>query len=168
MSIDKARAYLKKWNKDGEIREFEVSSATVALAARALAVEEGRIAKSLSFLLTDKPILIVAAGDARVDNRKFKELFGCKAKMMSPAEVNGLIGHEVGGVCPFGINAGVEVYLDGSLKRFATVFPACGSGNSAIEMSCAELAEIADSRGWIDVCRTMEQPAAEGHIAASV
>lgn len=153
MGIEKVREHLKAWNRDHEILEYTASSATVALAARALDVEEARIAKSLTFRRGDQAVLIVTAGDVRIDNRKYKELFGSKAKMLNPDEVRELIGHEVGGVCPFGINEDVEVYLDTSLRRFATVFPACGSSNSAIELSCAELEEIAGSRGWVEICR---------------
>jgi len=153
MGIERVREHLKAWHRDHEILEYTASSATVELAARALNVEEARIAKSLSFKRGDQPVLIVTAGDVRIDNRKYKELFGSKAKMLSPDEVRELIGHEVGGVCPFGINEDVEVYLDTSLRRFATVFPACGSSNSAIELSCAELEEIAGSRGWVEISK---------------
>jgi len=153
MGIEKARAHLKSWNRDHEILEYAASSATVELAARALNVEEARIAKSLTFRRGDQAVLIVTAGDVRIDNRKYKELFGSKAKMLSPDEVRELIGHEVGGVCPFGINEDVEVYLDTSLRRFATVFPACGSSNSAIELSCVELEKIAGSRGWVEITK---------------
>lgn len=153
MSIERARAHLKQWNRDHEILEYSASSATVALAAKALDVEEARIAKSLTFRRGDQAVLIVTAGDVRIDNRKYKELFGVKAKMLNPDEVKELIGHEIGGVCPFGINEDVEVYLDTSLLRFATVFPACGSSNSAIELSCTELEEIAGSRGWVEIAK---------------
>ncbi|HIJ88353.1 MAG TPA: YbaK/EbsC family protein [Desulfuromonadales bacterium] len=153
MSIDRAREYLKKWHKDREIQEFEVSSATVALAARALNTDEARIAKSLSFKIDNRGVLIVVAGDMKIDNRKFKDEFNCKAVMLSPGEVEELIGHAIGGVCPFGINEDVDVYLDISLKRFDTVYPACGSPNSAIELSCEELEEIARPGKWVDVCK---------------
>ncbi len=153
MSIERAREYLRAWGREDQILEFTASSATVELAARALNVEEARIAKTLSFQRGEQAILIVTAGDMRIDNRKYKELFGCKARMLSPDEVSRLVGHEVGGVCPFGIEDNVEVYLDISLKRFSTVFPACGSSSSAIELTCGELAEIARGRGWIDVCK---------------
>lgn len=156
MSIEKARTYLKQWNKDSEIQEFEVSSATVALAARALNTAEARIAKSLSFKIGSGGVLIVVAGDVKVDNRKFKDEFGCKAAMLSPEEVAAMIGHEIGGVCPFGINGDVDVYLDVSLQRFDTVYPACGSPNSAIQLSCDELEMISKPRKWVDVCKMKE------------
>ena len=157
--IEKVREYLKRFGMDGKIIELPASSATVELAAKALSVEPCRIAKTLSFRAGDKVVLVVAAGDARVDNRKFKEFFGTKAKMLSPAEAETLVGHAVGGVCPFAVNEGVSVYLDESLRRFATVFPACGSSNSAIELTCEELERCADHcRGWADVCKL---PAAE-------
>ena len=139
---------------DGKIIELPASSATVELAAKALSVEPCRIAKTLSFRAGDKVVLVVAAGDARVDNRKFKEFFGAKAKMLSAEEAETLVGHAVGGVCPFAVNEGVWVYLDVSLKRFRTVFPACGSSNSAIELTPEELAEYASGfMGWADVCK---------------
>ena len=139
---------------DGKIIELPASSATVELAAKALSVEPCRIAKTLSFRAGDKVVLVVAAGDARVDNRKFKEFFGAKAKMLSAEEAETLVGHAVGGVCPFAVNEGVGVYLDVSLKRFRTVFPACGSSNSAIELTPEELAEYASGfMGWADVCK---------------
>lgn len=156
MSIEKARTYLKQWHKDSEIQEFEVSSATVALAARALNTAEARIAKSLSFKIGSGGVLIVVAGDVKVDNRKFKDEFGCKAAMLSPEEVAAMIGHEIGGVCPFGINGDVDVYLDVSLQRFDTVYPACGSPNSAIQLSCDELEMISKPRKWVDVCKMKE------------
>ena len=139
---------------DGKIIELPASSATVELAAKALSVEPCVIAKTLSFRAGDKVVLVVAAGDARVDNRKFKEFFGAKAKMLSAEEAETLVGHAVGGVCPFAVNEGVGVYLDVSLKRFRTVFPACGSSNSAIELTPEELAEYASGfMGWADVCK---------------
>lgn len=153
MSIEKAKAYLAQYGVADRIRQFQVSSATVELAAQALNCESCRIAKTLSFLVEDKPILIVAAGDAKVDNPKYKARFGTKAKMLSFEEVEPLIGHAVGGVCPFGINEGVAVYLDESLKRFQTVFPACGSGNSAIELTIAELERYSGYVDWVDVCK---------------
>jgi prolyl-tRNA editing enzyme YbaK/EbsC (Cys-tRNA(Pro) deacylase) len=128
----------------------------VELAAQALGCEPGRIAKTLSFLVNDHAILIVTAGDAKIDNAKYKAHFGAKAKMLTPSEVETLIGHAVGGVCPFGINEGVAVYLDESLKRFSTVFPACGSSNSAIELSIAELEKYSNSIAWIDVCKNWQ------------
>ncbi len=156
MSLEKAREHLKKWNKNAEIQEFEVSSATVALAARALNTDEARIAKSLSFKIDKRGVLIVVAGDVKVDNRKFKDEFNCKAAMLSPEEVHEMIGHEIGGVCPFGVKEGIEVYLDISLKRFDTVYPACGSTNSAIQLNCDELEEISKPRKWVDVCKMKE------------
>lgn len=138
------------------MQEFPVSSATVELAALALGVEGARIAKTLSFKKGDSCILILAAGDARIDNRKFKDKFHMKAKMPSPDEVLELVGHPVGGVCPFGINDGIDVYLDESLKRFTTVFPAVGSGNSAIELNLDELFKYSNAIEWIDVCKLPE------------
>ena len=153
-SIDRVRACLKGFGLDGRIREFPVSSATVELAAQAAGVIPARIAKSLSFLLPDGPILVVAAGDARVDNPKFKAQFHAKAKMLGHDEVEALIGHAVGGVCPFALKDGVRTYLDASLRRFDTVFPACGSDNSAIELTLEELERAAGNcQGWVDVCK---------------
>ena len=154
MSIEKGRAYFRALGIEDRVMEFDVSSATVELAAKAIGVEPERIAKTLSFKKGDGCILVIAAGDARVDNRKFKEFFGAKAKMLSAEEAETLVGHAVGGVCPFAVNEGVGVYLDVSLKRFRTVFPACGSSNSAIELTPEELAEYAaDFMGWADVCK---------------
>ena len=157
MSIEKARAWLDRFGVGGRIQEFDVSSATVELAAAALGVEGARIAKSLTFKKGDGAVLVAAAGDARVDNRKFKDAFGCKAKMLSPEEVLFLVGHPVGGVCPFGINEGVEVYLDESLRRFDTVYPACGSANSAIGLTLVEFFHLSGALGWVDVCRLPEE-----------
>ena len=156
MSIDKVRAYLGKFGYDNKVQEFEVSSATVELAAIALNTEPKRIAKTLSFMVEDSPILIVCAGDTKIDNPKYKECFHCKAKMLDYSEVESLIGHAVGGVCPFGINDGVKVYLDQSLKRFDTVFPACGSSNSAIELTIADLEKISNPISWVNVCKIKE------------
>lgn len=153
MAIERVREYLKQFNIEEKIQEFEVSSATVQLAAAALGCEPERIAKTLSFMVDEKPILIVAAGDAKIDNPKYKAMFHTKAKMIHAEEVEGLIGHAVGGVCPFGINEGVTVYLDESLKRFITVFPACGSSNSAIELTIPELEKYSGYDSWIDVCK---------------
>ncbi len=153
MSIEKVREYFKIKGMDGRIQEFESSSATVSLAAKALQCEEGRIAKTLSFHIGEKVILIVTAGDAKIDNAKYKAQFGTKAKMLSFDEAEPSIGHAVGGVCPFAVNKGVETYLDISLKRFSTVFPACGSSNSAIELSLKELEEHSCFINWIDVCK---------------
>lgn len=151
MAIDRARAHLARFGLDGRIREFEESSATVALAAALLGTQPERIAKSLSFLVNGRPVLVVAAGDARVDNRAFREQFGVKAKMIPADQVEELIGHGVGGVCPFGVNDGVEIYLDESLRRFDTVFPACGSANSTVELSIAELEQATHDVGWVCV-----------------
>ena len=156
MSIERAREYLSKFGIEDRMQELPVSSATVALAAEALGCAPQRIAKTLSFMVEDNAILIVAAGDVKIDNSKYKKQFGCKAKMLSPEQVTELIGHAVGGVCPFGVNEGVKVYLDESLKRFETVFPACGSGNSAIEMTIEELEKYSGIDAWIDVCKLME------------
>lgn len=153
MAIDKVKEYFKQYNMDDKIQEFGVSSATVELAALALGCEGKRIAKTLSFLVDDKAILVVAAGDAKVDNPKYKATFSCKAKMLSYEQVEELVGHPVGGVCPFAIPADVTVYLDESLKRFETVFPACGSSNSAIELTIAELEKYSNAKGWVDVCK---------------
>ena len=154
MSLEKAKAHLKRWGRDTDIVEHAASSATVELAALALGTEPGRIAKTLSFLNGERTILIVAAGDARVDSSRFKKAFGLKkAKMVPSDEVEQRIGHAVGGVCPFGVNEGVDIYLDESLRRFPTVHPACGSSNSSIELTPAELEEFSCANGWVDVCR---------------
>ena len=153
MSIERVREYFAQYNMQDRIQEFAVSSATVELAAEALHTDAKRIAKTLSFLVEDKPVLIVTAGDAKIDNSKFKSQFHVKAKMLGFDEVEPLVGHAVGGVCPFGVRDGVEVYLDISLKRFETVFPACGSANSAIELSIPELEQYSGFVSWIDVCK---------------
>ena len=158
MSIQKVRAYFDVLGIAGRIQEFTVSSATVELAAQAVGVEEARIAKTLSFKTPDGPILIVAAGDAKVDNGKYKALFHTKAKMLTQEQVSAFTGHAVGGVCPFANPEGVKTYLDVSLQRFKTVFPAAGSGNSAIELTCDELAGYSRSLGWIDVCKGWQEP----------
>ncbi|MCI8570684.1 MAG: YbaK/EbsC family protein [Lachnospiraceae bacterium] len=156
MAIDKVREYFKAYGMEGRIREFDVSSATVVLAAEALSCEPQRIAKTLSFLVEGKAVLIVAPGDVKIDNGKYKKCFGTKAKMLSPEQVTELVGHNVGGVCPFAVKEGVKVYLDESLKRFETVFPACGSSNSAIELTIPELEKYAGEEGWVDVCKLAE------------
>lgn len=156
MSIEKGRAYFRQFGMEDRVREFTVSSATVELAALALGVEGARIAKTLSFKSGDGCILILAAGDARIDNHKFKEKFHMKAKMLTPDEVLRLVGHPVGGVCPFGINEGIDVYLDDSLKHFETVFPAVGSPSSAIELDLDELFKYSNAVEWIDVCKLPE------------
>lgn len=157
MAIEKAREYLKGFGIEKRIQEFNVSSATVELAAAALGCEPKRIAKSLTFMIDGKAVLIVAAGDAKIDNPKYKEEFSTKAKMLSPDEVETMIGHSIGGVCPFGINSDVSVYLDISLKRFKTVFPACGSSNSAIELTLDELEKLSNSIKYIDVCKNWQE-----------
>lgn len=156
MSIENAREHLRAWGKEADILEFPVSSATVELAAAALGIEAGRIAKSLSFGIGEEAILVIMAGDVKIDNRKYKDQFGLKARLLSPEEVRELIGHEIGGVCPFGIKAGVEVYLDLSLRRFDFVYPACGSGNSAIKLGLEELEKISRAKSWIDVAKARE------------
>ena len=156
MSIEKVREYFKQKGIEDRVREFDISSATVELAAKALGCAECRIAKSMSFKIEDKAIIIVTAGDVKIDNAKYKAKFHIKAKMLQYDEVERMIGHKVGGVCPFAINSDVIVYLDESLKRFETVFPACGSSNSAIELTISELEEHSNFRQWIDVCKPME------------
>lgn len=157
MAIEKVKEYLKQWDIEDRILEFEVSSATVELAAQALNCEPKRIAKTLSFILGDKCILIVTAGDAKIDNAKYKLQFGTKAKMLTSDEADTLVGHSVGGICPFGINDEIVTYLDVSLKRFTTVFPACGSSNSAIELSIDELEKYSNADSWIDVCKDWQE-----------
>ncbi len=153
MSIETVRAYFKTCGREGDVLEFPVSSATVELAAQALGVIPARIAKTLSFLVEDRCILILAAGDAKIDNKKYKAQFHTKAKMLLAGQVEPLTGHAVGGVCPFANPEGTTAYLDVSLKRFDTVSPAAGSPNSAIELSCAELEAFSHSAGWVDVCK---------------
>ncbi|MDR2181647.1 MAG: YbaK/EbsC family protein [Treponema sp.] len=170
MAIEKVRAHFAAWGREGDIIELDVSTATVAEAAAALGVIPARIAKSISLKTPESPasirpgevsretfsgpaFIVVTAGDARLDNKKFKARFGFKAKMLTPEEALEYTGHAVGGVCPFGLPAGIAVYLDESMKRFATVFPACGSGNSAIELTPAELETYSQTAGWVDVCR---------------
>lgn len=154
MSIEKVRDYFSRFGIESRIREFDVSSATVPLAAKALGCEEARIAKTLSFMAGEHPIVIVMAGDARIENKKYKAAFATKAKMLSFEEAANLVGHAVGGVCPFAVNEGVRVFLDESLKRFETVFPACGSSNSAIELTISELEKYASQPvGWVDVTK---------------
>jgi prolyl-tRNA editing enzyme YbaK/EbsC (Cys-tRNA(Pro) deacylase) len=158
MSIEKVRAYFKQFGMENRILEFPVSSATVELAAQAVGVEPARIAKSLSFKVDDAPILIVAAGDAKVDNSKYKAYFHTKAKMLTHEEAHTLIGHDVGGVCSFALPESVKVYLDVSLRRFETVFPAAGSDSSAIEMTCEELERYSSNfTAWVDVCKGWQE-----------
>ena len=160
MSIEKVRAYLAERGAGDRIQEFPVSSATVELAAQALGVAPERIAKTLSFKLgEDRVLLVVAAGDAKVDNGRYKAAFGGKAKMLTADEAVERVGHAVGGVCPFAVKEGVEVYLDESLRRFETVFPAAGSANSAIEMTPEELERLSGARGWVDVCKGWREEA---------
>lgn len=157
MSIEIVRKYFSSFRMEDRIREFEVSSATVELAAQAVGCIPARIAKTLSFKIGEEPILIVTAGDAKIDNRKYKDKFGKKAVMLSQGEVSEKIGHAVGGVCPFGIPETVNVYLDESMKRFETVFPAAGSSNSAIELSMEELERYSGAREWVDVCKGWQE-----------
>ena len=158
MSIEMVRAYLKQFGAEERILEFDVSSATVELAAVAVGVEGARIAKSLSFKVGEQPVILVVAGDAKVDNSRYKAQFHTKAKMLTHEEAHDLIGHDVGGVCPFALPENVDVYLDESLRRFGTVFPAAGSSNSAIELTCGELERYASNfRGWVDVCKGWQE-----------
>lgn len=156
MAIERVKEYFRQYGIEDRVMEFEVSSATVELAAQAVNCEPARIAKTLSFLLEETPILIVTAGDMKVNNAKYKAKFGKKAKMLQREQAEELIGHAVGGVCPFAIKDGVKVYLDESLKRFQTVFPACGSGNSAIELTIPELERYSNYSEWVDVCKVIE------------
>lgn len=158
MSLEKVKKFFESKGLENAVMEFDVSSATVELAAKALGCEEARIAKTLSFRIDEQPVLIVTAGDVKIDNSKYKKLFHTKAKMLKFEEVEAVIGHGVGGVCPFAVNDGVKVYLDESLKRFDTVFPACGSSNSAIELNIQDLEKYSCSDGWVDVCKTCVQP----------
>jgi prolyl-tRNA editing enzyme YbaK/EbsC (Cys-tRNA(Pro) deacylase) len=153
MAIEKVKAYFRNYGIEDKVQELDVSSATVELAALALGCEPCRIAKTLSFMVDGKPILIVAAGDTKIDNHKYKVRFGTKAKMLTPEEAENLVGHAVGGVCPFAVKEDVTVYLDESLKRFETVFPACGSSNSAIELTIEELEKYSGFIAWVDVCK---------------
>ena len=153
MAIAEVRSFFRQFGMEDRVMELEASSATVDLAAQALGCEPGRIAKTLSFLVHEQPILILTAGDEKIDNKKYKTHFGVKARMLTPEEVLTLVGHPVGGVCPFAVHEGVTVYLDVSLQRFQTVFPACGSGNSAIELTPEELARYSNAVEWVDVCR---------------
>lgn len=157
MSIEKVRDYFRPLGRENDILEFSVSSATVELAAQAAGVIPARIAKTLSFLVEDGCVLIVAAGDAKVDNSKFKAIFHTKAKMLTPEQVSQFTGHAIGGVCPFGNPEGIKTYLDVSMKRFDTIFPAAGSSNSAIELTCDELEEYSHAQGWIDVCKAWQE-----------
>jgi prolyl-tRNA editing enzyme YbaK/EbsC (Cys-tRNA(Pro) deacylase) len=153
MAIEKVKEFFRKQNMESRVRELAESSATVELAAAALHCEPERIAKTLSFLVEGKAVLIVAAGDAKIDNQKYKAQFGTKARMLTPEQVESMVGHTVGGVCPFAVNEEVSTYLDISLRRFHTVFPACGSSNSAIELTIGELEKYARPIAWINVCK---------------
>ena len=153
MAIEKVREYFSQSGMEDNIIELPQSSATVELAAEALRCEPQRIAKTLSFHVSDRVVLIVAAGDAKIDNQKYKQYFGEKARMLDFSEAESLIGHAVGGVCPFAVNEGVEVYLDKSLKRFESVYPAAGSANSAILLTLDELEKYSKYSDWIDVCK---------------
>jgi prolyl-tRNA editing enzyme YbaK/EbsC (Cys-tRNA(Pro) deacylase) len=157
MAIEQVRTYLKQWNRDEDIIEMDVSTATVIEAANALGVISARIAKSISLKQGDGAMIVVTAGDMKLDNRKYKDKFACKARMLSPEEALQITGHAVGGVCPFALPAGIDVYLDISMKRFKTVYPACGSGNSAIELTLEGLHLYSHSKEWIDVCKPIEE-----------
>ena len=158
MAIERVREYLKKFGKDTDILVMDESTATVELAAQALGTEEARIAKSLSFYNNDNAMLVVVAGDAKVDNKKFKDKFGFKARMLAPEDTVKYIGHAIGGVCPFALPDNVEVYLDESMKRFETMFPACGSSDSAIELTLDELEKTSNYKEWVDVCKNWRSP----------
>lgn len=156
MSLENGTNYLKEKGYADRVMVFDVSSATVELAAVAVGTEPARIAKSLTFMVEEQPVMIICAGDAKINNAKYKAYFHKKAKMLTREEVNELIGHDVGGVCPFGIKDGVDIYLDDSLKRFDIVYPACGSANSAVRLTPEELFELSGSKEWIDVCKIPE------------
>ena len=158
MAIDKVKEYFKPLHMEDHILEFDVSSATVELAAEALHCEGKKIAKAMSFLVGEQPILIVTAGDTKIDNAKYKHFFGAKAKMIPGEEVEAIIGHAIGGVCPFAVNDNVKIYLDESLQRFETVFPAAGSPNSAIELTIPELEKYSNFLQWVDVCKGWQEP----------
>ncbi len=157
MSLIKAKEHLKKYGLEDRIMEFTVSSATVEEAAKAINCKEAEIVKTMSFIVEDKPILIATSGGAKIDNSKYKAKFHCKAKMIAFENVEELIGHGVGGVCPFGINENVEVYLDNSIKQFETVYPACGTSNSAVKLTVEELELSSNYKEWIDVCKSIEE-----------
>lgn len=156
MSIETAKKHLEKYGFDDKVIEFDVSSATVELAADAVGCEPCMICKSLTFNVGGEAVMILAAGDAKIDNGKYKAFFATKAKMLTPDEVESMIGHRIGGVCPFGINEGVKVYLDVSMKRFDYIYPAAGSSNSAIKLSMEELEKVSEFDAWIDVCKLPE------------
>ena len=156
MAFDKAKAHLDKYQLGDRVMVFDVSSATVEAAAKAVGCEEAKIAKTLSFLVGENPILIVTAGDVKIDNKKYKTEFHAKAKMIPFENVEEIIGHAAGGVCPFGIQEGVQVFLDESLKRFEIVYPACGTGNSAVKLTIEELEKASNYEKWLDVCKVLE------------
>lgn len=158
MSIESVKNHFKQWNRDVDIMEFESSSATVEQAAATIGVDPARIAKTISFRgADDKAILIVAAGDAKIDNKKFRHKFGFKPRMLTPDEVLEQTGHVIGGVCPFGLTKDLDVFLDESMKRFETLYPACGSTNSAIELTKKELFDFSFAKDWVDVCKGWEE-----------
>lgn len=159
MAFEIAKEHLERYGLADKVQEFEVSSATVELAAQAVGCEPAHIAKSLTFLVADHAVMIVAAGDAKVDNAGFKGFFQTKAKMLTPEQVEEMIGHQIGGVCPFGIKEDVKVYLDESLRRFDVVYPACGSSNSAVKLTLEELEKASGSEAWIDVCKGWREEA---------
>lgn len=170
MSLENVQAHFKRWNREHDVMEFNTSSATVDQAAETIGVIPARIAKTLSFRgNTEKAILIVAAGDTKIDNKKFRETFGFKAKMLTPDEVLEQTGHAIGGVCPFGLINELDIFLDISLKRFHTVFPACGSSNSAIELTNDELLEYSSAKEWIDVCKGWnDEMGTKGQVAQNI
>lgn len=162
MSIESVKAHFRQWNRENDVMEFATLSATVEQAADTIGVIPARIAKTLSFRgEADVPILIVAAGDAKIDNKKFRHKFGFKARMLTPEEVLEQTGHEIGGVCPFGLKQDLAVYLDVSMQRFATLYPACGSTNSAIELTCDELYLYSSAKEWVDVCKGWKEEESE-------
>lgn len=168
VSLESVKAHFKQWKREQDIMEFETSSATVDLAAQAIGVEPARIAKTLSFRGEgETAILVVAAGDAKIDNKKFRQTFGFKARMLSPEEVLDQTGHAIGGVCPFGLKNKLDVYLDASMKRFETLYPACGSSNSAIELTCDEIMEYSSAQGWVDVCKCWQAEETNADIVMS-
>ncbi|QED46195.1 YbaK/EbsC family protein [Cytobacillus dafuensis] len=168
MSLETVKAHFKKWNREADILEFETSSATVELAAEAIGCIPARIAKTLSFKGEgDQAILVVAAGDAKVDNKKFRQAFGLKARMLSADEVVEQTGHIIGGVCPFGLANELDVYLDISMKRYETLFPACGSSNSAIELTLDEIFEYSSAKEWVDVCKGWDEEQLKETVASN-
>lgn len=168
MAVESVKAFFRQWNREQDVMEFETSSATVNEAAKTIGVIPARIAKTLSFRgQNDKAILIVAAGDVKIDNKKFRQTFGIKARMLNPDEVLEQTGHAVGGVCPFGLKNELDVYLDVSMKRFDTLFPACGSSNSAIELTLDELYQFSSAKEWVDVCKGWEETETKEKVVAT-